>query len=1285
MIRCNFTNLFRQCWRFSVLMWVLLVLSTSVAIAATEPENGKVKQLVRLPFIANQGQLDRQVLYYAKTFFGTVFVNQNGDITYSLPGRNNPQNKMAGGAVVLREKFLGGTFNKVFPGKPSATQIAYFIGNQPTKWHKKVSAYDDIHFSGPYEGVDLKLSAYSKNVEKFFYISPGADPAAIRIAMQGADTLQITKTGLLEAKTNNGPVRFSAPRAWQEINGKKKSVKVSYCRLANVDKTPVYGFSAAAYDHAYALIIDPVLASTVLGGDNSEYGIAIALDSTGNIYTAGKTDSSDFPVTNSPFDSSYNSNYDIFISKFTPDLKTLLSSTFVGGSGEDTLFGLVLDSDNNVYITGSTTSGDFPNAILIPSDLPVTDSHQNIFVAKLGASLQTLPAATVIGGTDQDEGHAIVVAKNGENRSLYVSGVTRSDDFPINSEVTPYDATLNGNGDAFIIRLPEYLSEISYSTYLGGTWEDNCTSLAVDSSFNVYLTGTTSSDNFPTSGGVDTSSNGNDDVFVSKLNLTLSSLLSSTYIGGTEDDRANCIILDSSQSNVFITGCTYSSDFPITGGSYDTEYNTAAVSNIFITSLSSDLGSISASTYLGGDEGNALAFASDGSLFITGFTQGYLPIFSDSYDDSIGVVDAFISRMNPTLTTLQASTYLGGSNTDETGTAIVVDSADDIYVVGTVVTGCCPDFPVTENAYDETLNGTDAFVTKLDAGLSSNGVIEFSTTSYNVVENESSVTVSVSRKNGSYGEVAIDYLTISGSSDIEGEAVVDSDFTEASGTLTWAHGDTADKTFTVTILDDSIHEPQEFFRVALQNPRGGAKRGDLNIIPVTIVDDDAAQPGQVQFSSSTYTTFETNPGSAIGVTRTGGSDGRVSISYSTSDGSAVAGTDYSAATGTLTWYNGDDNTHYIDVQPINNEIFAGDRTVNITLSNPVGGVELGTLSTAVLTIIEDEVPPPHGPYGKVQFTNTAYSVHENAGSLTLNVERVDGSYGAVSIDYETYDNSALAGSDYTAKSGTLNWNDGDTGLKQITVLISDDSKYEGDELFNILLENPQGGVGYGSSTDPFIKILDDESPPHGSIRFEADSYSVDESGNATIHIKRFGGTVGDVSIDVATSNGTAVAGEDYEASSTHLTWPDGDDTSLDLMVSILEDNLIEGDETVNITLSNPGGGVVIGGTNPVILTIRDDESTEVYLDPFGNCSGNTECYPSLHDVTINYPTEPVVVKMRQGEWGENVEISPSTISMFLRGGYNGDFTLQSGMSTIKGKLTISGGTVRVENLHITNQ
>ena len=1291
-------KLFRQYGKYFILIIVLLVLQASASLAAIHQDrlnNEQLMQHARLPFIVNQGQLDRQVLYYAKTFFGAVFVERNGVITYSLPGGKSYQNIMVGDAVVLKEIFLGGTVDDIFPGKPSASQVAYFTGNQPIGWHNNISTYDDISFSGPYKGIDLKLKAYGDNVEKLFYISPGIDPTTIKIALQGANSLQITKEGLLEVKTDNGPVRFTAPLAWQEINGQKKFVEVSYCCLAAANKTPVYGFSTGLYDHTHTLIIDPVLASTVLGGDSEESGISMALDSAGNIYVAGKTNSLDFPVINNPFDDSFNglssSNYDIFISKFTPDLETLLCSTFVGGDGEDTLYGLVLDSEDNVYITGSTTSNNFPNATLIPDagTLTILNGAKNVFVAKLNASLQLLPAAAVIGGTEHDAGHAIVVAENGANRSLYISGSTASDNFPTYSRATPYNATYAGNGDIFIVRLPENLSQVDYFTFLGGTCEDNCTSLAVDSSYNIYLTGTTCSANFPTTtGGVDASHNGNYDVFVSKLNLTLDSLLSSTYLGGTEKDGANCIRFDSSQSNVFITGYTFSEDFPVPGGAYDTEFN--GMQDIFITSLSNDLTTISASTYLGGndwDEGNSLAFSSDGSLFITGYTRsGNYPVFSDSYDGSIGgsvgYQDVFISRMNPALTSLQASTYLGGSDF-ETGTAMVVDSSDDIYVAGSIGGGY-NDFPVTENAYDEIQDGSDAFVTKLDGGLSSNGVIEFSTSSYSVVENGSSVTITVSRKYGSYGEVSIDYLTLTGLSYIEGEAVVDFDFNDASGTLAWAHEDTTDKTFTVTIINDAIHEPEEFFRVAVQFPGGGAELGDLNVIPVIINDDDDAQYGQVQFESATYSTGEQNNVAVIAVTRTGGSDGMVSVTYSTSDGSAVAGTDYVATTGTILWNNDNDGARYFDISPIDNDVFDGDRTVNITLTSPDGGVTLGTQSTSILMIIDNEQPPLQA-HGKIQFTASDYNVHETAGSVTLNVERVDGSYGAISIDYETADNEAQAGSDYTAKSGTLNWVDGDTSLRQVIVFISDDSEYEGNEFFNIFLSNPQGGVAYGSPKDSSIKILDDESPSNGSIRFEADSYSVDEKGNAFIHIKRFGETAGEVSIDVATSNGTAVAGEDYEVSSAHLIWPDGDATSLDIMVSISEDDLVEGDETVYITMSNPGGGATIGGVNPVVLTIRDDESSEVYLDPLGNCNGNAVCYHSLPDVINDYPAEPVVVKMLQGKCGENVEISATEISMFLRGGYNSKYTHQSGLSTIAGKLTLSGGTVWVENILITGQ
>ncbi len=245
----------------------------------------------------------------------------------------------------------------------------------------------------------------------------------------------------------------------------------------------------------------------------------------------------------------------------------------------------------------------------------------------------------------------------------------------------------------------------------------------------------------------------------------------------------------------------------------------------------------------------------------------------------------------------------------------------------------------------------------------------------------------------------------------------------------------------------------------------------------------------------------------------------------------------------------------------------------------------GTPSVTNYPVTDNSVQP-----GTITLSASTYSVNENGGSVTITVNRTGGS-GAVTVDYATSNGSATAGSDYTAASGTLSWADGDTAAKTFTVSIINDTLQEGDETVNIALSNATGGASLGTPGSAVLTIVDDDQP--GTLSFELGSYSVSEGGGSiTINVTRTAGSVGAVDVSYATSDGSATtAGNDYTATSGTLSWIDGDTASKSFTVTILQDTVVEGDETVNLTLSSATGGASIGGTNPVTLTIVDDDNS----------------------------------------------------------------------------------------------
>jgi hypothetical protein len=310
---------------------------------------------MRLPFIANEGQIDKEAAFYARTFGGTLYVTEKGEMVYSLPriSKAKSQDRVSKAQTdnksdnkidvwVLRETLIGAY--KIHPeGMDKAkTKVNYFIGSDKKKWKTGISTYNDLSLGRVYTGIELSLKAYGNNIEKVFTVYPTGKVSDIRLKIDGASSMKVNPYGKLEIETGLGPVRFSAPLAFQEIDGKRKLVKVSY----DV-KGKAYGFQADAYDHNHPLIIDPLLASTFIGGASEDYGYSIALDGLNNVYVTGYTASFDYPAT-AGYDNTHNGNVDVFVSKLTADLATLSASTFIGGTSSDVGYSIALDGLNNI-------------------------------------------------------------------------------------------------------------------------------------------------------------------------------------------------------------------------------------------------------------------------------------------------------------------------------------------------------------------------------------------------------------------------------------------------------------------------------------------------------------------------------------------------------------------------------------------------------------------------------------------------------------------------------------------------------------------------------------------------------------------------------------------------------------------------------------------------------------------------------------------------------------------------------------------------------------------------
>jgi hypothetical protein len=386
----------------------------------------------------------------------------------------------------------------------------------------------------------VNLNYYSRlgQVEYDFLLAPGADPKAIRFALEGVERARLDATGDLELIVGSGSVRLKKPVAYQEVAGERRAISAEF----SLDTHHRVDFRLGAYDHSRLLVIDPVLVySTFLGGSGSnEKGAAIAVDSSGSAYVTGYTISTNFPVANA-LDPSANGIGDAFVVKLNAAGNAFVFSTYLGGSGDDAGTGIAVDGAGNVFVSGYTGSSNFPTVNAAQS---LQSGNQDAFITKLDPTGSSLLYSTYLGGSSSDSAARLAVDAAG---NAYVTGYTQSTNFPTTpgAAQTVCGCSSFGVGDAFLTKLSA-AGAIVYSTYIGGTSDDSGSGVAVDPAGNAYVVGLTSAPNFPvTPGAIQTTYGGNEDLFVVRVNSTGSAFLYSTYLGGSSFESAGDIVVDS--------------------------------------------------------------------------------------------------------------------------------------------------------------------------------------------------------------------------------------------------------------------------------------------------------------------------------------------------------------------------------------------------------------------------------------------------------------------------------------------------------------------------------------------------------------------------------------------------------------------------------------------------------------------------------------------------------------------------------------------------------------------
>jgi hypothetical protein len=690
-----------------------------------------------LVFEPNKGQADSQVKFLSRRGRLTAFLTANGAVvalqrtksansghprSRNVDFRASTASTKPMAPTVFEMKLLGANHDAAIEGVEELTgKTNYFVGNDPKKWHSNVPNYGKVRYRGVYKGVDLYFYGHEQQLEYDFVVAPGGDPSAIRLHFAGAKKLRVDTGGDLIVRVGAEDIRFRKPLAYQPSSAVQLPSQVLDGGYVLGLENEV-GFRLAPYDRTRPIVIDPVLSfATYLGGSGLDSAIGIALDSSGNSYILGNTNSPDFPVPAGGLGTGPGT----YIVKVNSTATALDYATYLGPSGTGGV-AIAVDASGNAYVTGAPSSANFPTT---------TGAFQTAqgpaYITEIDPSGSTIVYSTffpvAVAGLAVDS-HGSVYLTGGADSSLPVtSGAFQPTCFGPNGACA-YLAKFNATGTA-----------LQFASYLGGSGgrppnihvlgpsPDIATSVAVDSSGRASVVGYVYSADFPvTTHAFQSTQKSIPNVFVAKFAADGSGLVFSTYLGGSQvfggfgTENPGGIATDSA-GNTYVTGLTGSSDFPVTPGAFQQQFATSTFSSSqdtgFVTAFDPD-GSVLYSTFLGGNADTsprALAVDSTGEAFVTGTSNSPdFPLVNSLFGPptSGGSGSNFVTEFDKTGDQLILSTTLptyGGAG----DLSIAASSTGDIYVAGEAASG----FPVTGGVFQATFGGGnyDTFIAKINA------------------------------------------------------------------------------------------------------------------------------------------------------------------------------------------------------------------------------------------------------------------------------------------------------------------------------------------------------------------------------------------------------------------------------------------------------------------------------------------------------------------------------------------------------------------------------------------
>lgn len=745
------------------------VVSKPVMTALTNADSNALLQSTvsqtPLSFELNAGQANNSSVLALSQGPGYGFWLTNSSMVFSLMQSGSQTGQQAGDEVFALQMEGANAVAKIVPGQQMGGVSNYFIGSDSSKWLTDLAQYSSLTYQGVYPGIDLVLHSQSVGSQEFEYdyvLQPGANVSEIQLSVQGVQGLSVDAQGRLVLSTPGGDVMMGSPVLYQISDGRQQNVAGSYVLGPN----DTLGFKVTgSYDPSEPLVIDPTVDySTYFGGSLGDGAFAIAVDGDDNSYITGMTFSSNFPTSAYGYQTSISGTSDIFVTKLNADDTAVDYSTYIGGTvkpgGDDPANqcarAIALNSDGDAVIAGWTEATDYPTSgsaysgfVYLPGD--TSGLIPQGVVTELNCDGDGLEFSTYLGGSfDTASGVAI------DSSGVYVTGVVGEDldtsAFPITGGAFQPDSSVNDpsayyeSTSAFVMKFNSSGTSLIYSSFLSGSTSGSNTGMidgtwtgsgylygsgnygtvspeggiAIDSSGDAYVTGTTSSTDFPVTGSAyQTSLAGSSDAFVSVVNPDGTALLYSTYLGGADGDTAGHGIALDSCDNVYVTGETTSSSFP-TASAY--QGSIGGGSDAFVTKLNSCLSSLSYSTYLGGeddDEGFAIAVDCDGNATVTGMTDNGLFPTNDAFQSTAyGPLAGFVAQYTSSGSQNYAS-YIGGTSSftdflgSTAGYGVAVDSDGKEYVAGATSTQTLYD---VSGGYQSSNAGApyfDAFVMKV--------------------------------------------------------------------------------------------------------------------------------------------------------------------------------------------------------------------------------------------------------------------------------------------------------------------------------------------------------------------------------------------------------------------------------------------------------------------------------------------------------------------------------------------------------------------------------------------